>query len=110
MMVERVVEPGVKVTEQLPAINVQLAGALKLPAPPVEVKLAEPAGVVAPVAPLVSATVATQVEGVPIATKAGVQTTVVEVVRLFTVSDWVTNPVPALLVAVTLTVKIPDDA
>jgi hypothetical protein len=110
VITDAVVELGVKVTEQLPPVRVQLAGVLKVPAPPVEAKLTEPAGVVAPVAPLVSATVATQVEAVPIATEAGVQTTVVEVVRLFTVSDWVANPVPTLLVAVTLTVKVPDNA
>ena len=70
---------GVKVTEQLPLTNVQLV-ALKLPARPVAVKATEPAGVVAP-APLVSATVAVQVDDWLIGTEAGLQTIVVEVVR-----------------------------
>src|SRR5438034_34651 len=52
---------GVNVTEQLPLERVQLV-ALKVPARPVAVKATEPAGVVAP-APLVSATVAVQVDG-----------------------------------------------
>jgi len=70
---------GVKVTEQVPAAdNVQLV-ALNVPARPLAVKPTEPAGVVAP-APLVSATVAVHVDGWPIGTDAGAQTTVVEVV------------------------------
>ena len=67
------------VTEQLPLTSVQLA-ALKLPVTPAAVKATEPAGVVAP-APLVSATVAVQVEGWLTATDEGEQTIVVEVVR-----------------------------
>jgi hypothetical protein len=51
---------GVKVTEHVPADNVQL-GALNVPARPLAVKPTDPAGVVAP-APLVSATVAVHVE------------------------------------------------
>lgn len=76
---------GVNVTEQLPAtFNVQL-GALKVPARPEAVKATEPAGVDAP-APLVSATVAVQVEGWLIGTEAGLQTTVVDVVLAVTVT------------------------
>src|SRR5437773_12364083 len=52
---------GVNVTEQFPLTRVLLV-ALKLPVTPAAVKATEPAGVVAP-APLVSATVAVQVEG-----------------------------------------------
>ncbi len=70
---------GVNVTEQLPLTKVQLV-ALKLPVTPAAVKATEPAGVVAP-APLVSATVAVQVEGWLTATDEGEQTIVVEVVR-----------------------------
>jgi len=70
---------GVNVTEQLPLTKVQLV-ALKLPVTPEAVKATEPAGVVAP-APLVSATVAVQVEGWLTATDEGEQTIVVEVVR-----------------------------
>src|SRR5436190_1701797 len=70
---------GVNVTEQLPLTSVQLV-ALKVPARPVAVKATEPAGVVAP-APLVSATVAVQVDGWLVGTVAGVQTIVVGVVR-----------------------------
>src|SRR5205809_452341 len=76
---------GVKVTEQLPLTNVQLV-ALKLPARPVAVKATEPAGVVAP-APLVSATVAVQVEGWLTATVPGLQTMVVDVVLRVTVIE-----------------------
>ena len=70
---------GVNATEQLPLERVQLV-ALKVPARPVAVKATEPAGVVAP-APLVSATVAVQVDDWLIGTEAGLQTIVVEVVR-----------------------------
>ena len=76
---------GVKVTEQLPLTNVQLV-ALKLPARPVAAKATEPAGVVAP-APLVSATVAVQVEGWLTATVPGLQTMVVDVVLRVTVIE-----------------------
>ncbi len=70
---------GVNVTEQLPLTSVQLV-ALNVPARPVAVNATEPAGVVAP-APLVSATVAVQVEAWLMATVPGLQTIVVEVVR-----------------------------
>ena len=76
---------GVNVTEQLPLTNVQLV-ALKVPARPVAVNATEPAGVVAP-APLVSATVAVQVEGWLTATVPGLQTIVVEVVLRVTVIE-----------------------
>ena len=79
------VEPGVKVTEQLPVTSVQLA-ALKVPAPPVEVKPTEPAGVVPP-APLVSATVAVHVDAWLIGTVAGLQTTAVDVDLVVTVIE-----------------------
>jgi len=82
---------GVNVTEQLPLTNVQLV-ALKVPARPVAVNATEPAGVVAP-APLVSATVAVQVEGWLTATVPGLQTIVVEVVLRVTVME----PLPAPL-------------
>ena len=82
------------VTEQVPLIRVQLA-ALKVPAPPVEVKPTEPAGVVPP-APLVSATVAVQVEGWLIGTLAGLQTTVVDVVRAVPVTEPLDVPLLAL--------------
>jgi hypothetical protein len=64
-IVDGVVELGVKVIVHVPAApNVQLAGVTpKVPAPPLEVKLTEPAGVVTPGAPLVSETVTVQVEG-----------------------------------------------
>jgi len=81
----------VNVTEQLPLTNVQLV-ALKVPARPVAVNATEPAGVVAP-APLVSATVAVQVEGWLTATVPGLQTIVVEVVLRVTVME----PLPAPL-------------
>ena len=68
---------GVKVTEQLPLTSVQLE-ALSDPAPPVAVNATDPAGVDDP-APLVSATVAVHVEGVPTATEDGLQTIVVDV-------------------------------
>jgi len=67
---------GVNVTEQLPLTSVQLV-ALNVPARPVAVNATEPAGVVAP-APLVSATVAVQVEAWLMATVPGLQTIVVE--------------------------------
>ena len=82
------------VTEQLPVTNVQLA-ALKVPAPPVEVKPTEPAGTVPP-APLVSATVAVQVDGWLIGTVAGLQTTVVEVVLNVPVTEPLVAPLLAL--------------
>ncbi len=66
--------------------------ALNVPARPVAVNAAEPAGVVAP-APLVSETVAVQVEGWLTATVPGLQTIVVEVVLRVTVIE----PLPAPL-------------
>jgi hypothetical protein len=75
---------GVKVTEHVPAARVQL-GALNVPARPAAVKPTVPLGVVAP-APLVSATVAVQVEAWLIGTDDGEHTTVVEVERGFTVT------------------------
>jgi len=81
----------VNVTEQLPLTNVQLV-ALNDPARPAAVNATEPAGVVAP-APLVSATVAVQVEAWLIATVLGLQTIVVEVVLRVTVME----PLPAPL-------------
>src|SRR6266702_2001734 len=68
----------VKVTEQLPAANVQLA-ALKTPpvVPADNVKATEPVGVFEGV--VVSETVAAHVEVPPIAILLGVQTTAVEV-------------------------------
>ena len=93
-MTEAVVELGVNVTEQLLLISVQLA-ALKVPAPPVEVKPTEPAGTVPP-APLVSATVAVHVEGWLIGTDAGLQTTVVDVVLFVPVTEPLVAPLLAL--------------
>ena len=65
-------------------------------------------GVLEP-APLVSATVTVHDTDCPITTEAG-HVTVVEVDRLLTVSEAVAEPVPALLVALTVTVKVGDDA
>ena len=84
-MTEAVVELGVNVTEQLPLTSVQLA-AENVPAPPVEVNPTEPPGLVPP-APLVSATVAMHVDGWLIGTLAGLQTTVVDVVRAVPVTE-----------------------
>jgi len=67
------------VTEQLPPTSAQLV-ALNVPARPVAVKATDPAGVLLP-APLVSTTVAVQVEAWLMATVPGLQTIVVEVVR-----------------------------
>jgi hypothetical protein len=86
---------GVNVTEQLPvADNVQL-GALNVPARPLAVNPTEPAGVVAP-APLVSVTVAVQVDAWPTATVPGLQTTVVVVVRRVAVTDPFVAPLLAV--------------
>jgi len=75
---------AVNVTLHDPLASVQLAE-LSVPVPvPVTAKLTVPVGVVAP-APLVSATVATQLEVPVTVTLFGVQTTVVEVVRSVTV-------------------------
>jgi len=60
VILDAVVEPGVNVTEQVPAVRLQVA-AEKVPAPPVLPNVTVPVGVVAP-APFVSATVAVQVE------------------------------------------------
>jgi len=62
---------------------------------PVAVKATEPAGVVAP-APLVSATVAVQVEGWLTATDDGEQTIVVDVVRSVPVTEPLVAPLLAL--------------
>jgi hypothetical protein len=85
---------GVNVTEHVPADNVQL-GALKVPARPVAVNPTDPAGVLLPT-PLVSATVAVQVDGWLIATVPGLQTTVVEVVRRVAVTEPFVAPLLAL--------------
>jgi hypothetical protein len=85
---------GVKVTEQVPVANVQLA-ALKVPARPVAVNPTEPAGVEDPT-PLVSATVAVQVEAWLIGTEEGAQTMVVEVVRRVAVTEPLLAPLLAL--------------
>jgi hypothetical protein len=78
-MLDAVVDPGVNVTLQVPAVRVQL-GAENVPAPPVLANDTVPVGTVAP-APLVSATVAVQVDAWPIGTLAGAHETVVLVVR-----------------------------
>ncbi len=62
---------------------------------PVAANATEPAGVVAP-APLVSATVAVQVEGWLTATEDGEQTTVVDVVRSVPVTEPLAAPLLAL--------------
>jgi hypothetical protein len=85
---------GVNVTEHAPADNVQL-GALNVPARPLAVNPTEPAGVVAP-APLVSVTVAVQVDAWPTATVPGLQTTVVVVVRRVAVTDPFVAPLLAV--------------
>jgi hypothetical protein len=86
---------GVKVTEHVPAADrVQLA-ALKVPARPAAVNPTEPAGVLLPT-PLVSATVAVQVEGWLIGTDEGAQTTVVEVVLLVATTEPLVAPLLAL--------------
>ena len=82
------------VTEQVPAVSVQLA-ALKVPARPLAVKPTEPAGVLEPT-PLVSATVAVQVDGWLIATGEGLQTIVVEVVRRVATTEPLVAPLLAL--------------
>jgi hypothetical protein len=77
---------GVNVTEHVEVPTVALAtrvhgfGVPRVPAAPVEVKVTEPEGLLAP-APLVSTTVAVHVEAWLIGTDEGAQTTVVEVVR-----------------------------
>lgn len=81
---------AVKVTEHVPAANVQLAG-LNVPAAPVEVNDTVPVGVLAVPAD-VSATVAVQVDATP-TTTGEVQDTVVEVVLGLTVI----LPVPVLV-------------
>jgi hypothetical protein len=86
---------GVKLTEHVPAAdNVQL-GALNVPARPAAVNPTDPAGVLLPT-PLVSATVAVQVDGWLIGTEAGAQTTVVEVVRRVAVTEPLVAPALAL--------------
>ena len=85
---------GVNVTEQVPKARVQVA-ALKVPARPAAVKPTDPAGVLLPT-PLVSATVAVQVDGWLIATVPGLQTTVVEVVRRVATTEPLVTPLLAL--------------
>jgi hypothetical protein len=88
----------VNVTEHVEVPTVALAtrvhglGVPNAPAAPVEVNVTEPAGLLAP-APFVSTTDAVHVEAWLIATDAGAQTTVVEVVRRVPV----TEPLPAPL-------------
>jgi hypothetical protein len=92
----------VNVTEHVDVPTVALAtrvhgfGVPNVPAAPVEVNVTEPAGLLAP-APLVSTTVAVQVEAWLIGTEAGLQVTVVEVVRRVPVTDPL--PVPLLVEA-----------
>jgi hypothetical protein len=87
----------VNVTEQVDVPTVALAtrvhglGVPSVPAAPVEVKVTEPEGLLAP-APLVSTTVAVQVETPLIATDAGLQTTVVDVVRRVPVTEPLVAP------------------
>jgi hypothetical protein len=91
---------GVNVTEQLPAIRLQLVVGVNVPlAVPDEVNLTCPVGVLGvPVA--VSVNVAVQVEPLLVTTDEGAQLTVVEVERPVTVSvkDWL--PVLVLKVCV----------
>jgi hypothetical protein len=85
----------VNVTEHVPAAdNVQL-GALNVPARPAAVNPTDPAGVLLPT-PLVSATVAVQVDGWLTDTEEGLQTTVVDVVRRVAVTDPFVAPLLAL--------------
>jgi hypothetical protein len=87
----------VKVTAQVEVPTVALAtrvqgfGVPNVPDAPVEVKVTEPAGLLAP-APLVSTTVAVHVEACPTVTDAGEQTTVVEVVRRVPVTEPLVAP------------------
>jgi len=90
VIVARPVAVGVKVTEQLPVADKVHVGAEKVPAAPLEVKVTVPEGVLDPI-PLVSATVAVQVEAWAMGTEAGAQTTVVDVV----LKTPVTDPLPA---------------
>jgi hypothetical protein len=88
---------GVKVTEHVEVPTVALAtrvhgfGVPSVPAAPVEVKVTEPAGLLAP-APLVSTTVAVHVEACAIGTEAGLQVTVVDVVRRVPVTEPLVAP------------------
>jgi len=85
-MLDAVVVLGVKVTEQLPAVRLHVV-AENVPAPPVLPNVTVPVGVVAP-APLVSATVAVQVDAWAIGTAAGRQERVVLVVLSCPVTVW----------------------
>ena len=85
---------GVNVTEQDPVVRVQLA-ALNVPARPLAVNPTEPAGVEDPT-PLVSATVAVQVEGWLMGTLEGLHTTVVEVVLFVETTEPLVAPLLAL--------------
>jgi hypothetical protein len=78
---------------------------VNVPVTPVSAIVTVPDGVIA-VPGEVSVTVTLQVEPWLITT-GEVQLTVVEVARRLTVSDIVAEPLPALFVAVTLTVKVP---
>jgi len=60
VMLDAVVDPGVNVTEQDPAVRLHVVDE-NVPAPPVLPKVTVPVGTVAP-APLVSATVAVHVD------------------------------------------------
>jgi hypothetical protein len=96
-MVARPAALGVKVTEHVDVPTVALAtrvhgfGVPKVPAAPVLVNVTEPAGLLAP-APLVSTTVAVQVDAWLIGTEAGLQVTVVEVVRRVPVTEPLVAP------------------
>jgi hypothetical protein len=88
---------GVNVTEHVDVPTVALAtrvhglGVPNVPAAPALVKVTEPEGLLAP-APLVSTTVAVQVEAWLIGTDEGAQTTVVDVVRRVPVTDPLVAP------------------
>jgi hypothetical protein len=86
---------GVNVTEHVPAADKVQLGALNVPARPLAANATDPAGVLEPT-PLVSATVAVHVDGWLIATEAGLQTTVVEVVRRVATTEPLVAPLLAL--------------
>jgi hypothetical protein len=85
----------VNVTEHVPAADKVQLGALNVPARPAAVNPTDPAGVLLPT-PLVSATVAVQVDGWLTDTEEGLQTTVVDVVRRVAVTDPFVAPLLAL--------------
>jgi hypothetical protein len=78
-MLDAVVVSGVNVTEQDPAVRLQVV-VEKVPAPPVLANVTVPVGVEPPT-PLVSATVAVHVDAWPMGTVAGAHDSVVLVVR-----------------------------